>query len=204
MFSSIDQNGRYAYENQPNMGAWNITRFAETLLPLFHEDPQEAIKMAELAIQGYGALYHDYWRKGMGLKLGFLKEENGDMALIKELLDMMKAHQADFTNTFVGLTQKRYRRLDQSGVFISQGFQEWEKKWQERLKSQGSALVATEEVMKKYNPAIIPRNHQVEKALKLATEKGNDRHFKEFLKVLCRSEERRVGKECRSRWSPYH
>ena len=24
-----------------------------------------------------------------------------------------------------------------------------------------------------------------------------------FLK-LCRSEERRVGKECRSRWSPYH
>ena len=22
--------------------------------------------------------------------------------------------------------------------------------------------------------------------------------------MLCRSEERRVGKECRSRWSPYH
>ena len=22
--------------------------------------------------------------------------------------------------------------------------------------------------------------------------------------LLCRSEERRVGKECRSRWSPYH
>ena len=22
--------------------------------------------------------------------------------------------------------------------------------------------------------------------------------------VICRSEERRVGKECRSRWSPYH
>ena len=23
-------------------------------------------------------------------------------------------------------------------------------------------------------------------------------------RALCRSEERRVGKECRSRWSPYH
>ena len=22
--------------------------------------------------------------------------------------------------------------------------------------------------------------------------------------IVCRSEERRVGKECRSRWSPYH
>ena len=27
---------------------------------------------------------------------------------------------------------------------------------------------------------------------------------KEFKKNLLRSEERRVGKECRSRWSPYH
>ena len=25
-----------------------------------------------------------------------------------------------------------------------------------------------------------------------------------FSQALCRSEERRVGKECRSRWSPYH
>ena len=27
---------------------------------------------------------------------------------------------------------------------------------------------------------------------------------KYFIKALTRSEERRVGKECRSRWSPYH
>ena len=25
-----------------------------------------------------------------------------------------------------------------------------------------------------------------------------------FIKITKRSEERRVGKECRSRWSPYH
>ena len=28
--------------------------------------------------------------------------------------------------------------------------------------------------------------------------------LKTQLKILLRSEERRVGKECRSRWSPYH
>ena len=28
--------------------------------------------------------------------------------------------------------------------------------------------------------------------------------LKKFDLVECRSEERRVGKECRSRWSPYH
>ena len=26
----------------------------------------------------------------------------------------------------------------------------------------------------------------------------------DWFENLCRSEERRVGKECRSRWSPYH
>src|SRR5438093_5375979 len=29
-------------------------------------------------------------------------------------------------------------------------------------------------------------------------------HFLRFMESATRSEERRVGKECRSRWSPYH
>ena len=29
-------------------------------------------------------------------------------------------------------------------------------------------------------------------------------YYKSIFTVLARSEERRVGKECRSRWSPYH
>ena len=28
--------------------------------------------------------------------------------------------------------------------------------------------------------------------------------YEEGMKIVLRSEERRVGKECRSRWSPYH
>src|SRR3712207_6307180 len=31
-----------------------------------------------------------------------------------------------------------------------------------------------------------------------------DKHTYEIMRTLNRSEERRVGKECRSRWSPYH
>ena len=35
--------------------------------------------------------------------------------------------------------------------------------------------------------------------------KANDRLLNRNVAIkLCRSEERRVGKECRSRWSPYH
>ena len=30
------------------------------------------------------------------------------------------------------------------------------------------------------------------------------RNLSKIIFIPCRSEERRVGKECRSRWSPYH
>ena len=39
---------------------------------------------------------------------------------------------------------------------------------------------------------------------KIALGKYLDGDISLFYGTLCRSEERRVGKECRSRWSPYH
>src|SRR5438445_131118 len=47
VFSSIDQQGRYAYANQPQIAMWNLARFAETLLPLIDEDQQQAIEQAQ-------------------------------------------------------------------------------------------------------------------------------------------------------------
>ena len=34
VFSSIDQKGRYAFNNQPKIALWNLARFAETILYL--------------------------------------------------------------------------------------------------------------------------------------------------------------------------
>ncbi|MDN6464423.1 MAG: protein adenylyltransferase SelO family protein [Corynebacterium casei] len=45
-FSSIDPQGRYRYGNQPSILGWNLARLAETLLPLFDEDPNHAIDIA--------------------------------------------------------------------------------------------------------------------------------------------------------------
>src|SRR5699024_4465300 len=45
-FSSIDTQGRYRYGNQPSILGWNLARLAETLLPLFDEDPNHAIDIA--------------------------------------------------------------------------------------------------------------------------------------------------------------
>ena len=184
VFSSIDRNGRYAYENQPNMAAWNITRFAETLLPLIHNDEQESINIAETAIKEYADLYHNQWLKGMRAKLGILDEEDEDITLIKQLLYIMKEHQADFTNTFVGLTERYYRKLEQSGLFQSDQFKEWDQKWHERLERGKNPEGLSIETMKKHNPRIIPRNHQVEKALELAVKEEDYTLFQNLLKAL--------------------
>src|SRR3954452_15372249 len=47
VFSSIDHMGRYAYANQPRIGLWNLTRLAETLLPLLAEEQDRAVAQAQ-------------------------------------------------------------------------------------------------------------------------------------------------------------
>ena len=53
------------------------------------------------------------------------------------------------------------------------------------------------------NTGAIPRNDGHINPLEEMTEEEKEAEA-EKLAVMLRSEERRVGKECRSRWSPYH
>src|SRR3989337_545885 len=39
---------------------------------------------------------------------------------------------------------------------------------------------------------------------RLNSRRRHTRCYRDWSSDVCRSEERRVGKECRSRWSPYH
>ncbi|MDD5934167.1 MAG: protein adenylyltransferase SelO family protein, partial [Clostridiales bacterium] len=85
VFSSIDTEGRYAYGNQPAMAAWNLTRFAETLLFLLSDNQEEAIQIAHQSIQTFQTLYQENWYSGMGRKLGFNHVEKEERALLDAL-----------------------------------------------------------------------------------------------------------------------
>ena len=53
--------------------------------------------------------------------------------------------------------------------------------------------------------AFVENEENIEKTEKIAQELAQAyKNGKKSLIALFRSEERRVGKECRSRWSPYH
>lgn len=136
VFSSIDRQGRYAYGNQPYIAGWNLARFAETLLPLLHEDEEQAVQLAQDAIAQFSELYHHHWLQGMRAKLGLLDEESEDEALIKELLELMEKHSADYTNTFLALT---FDRLEGTALFGTPEFAEWHERWQARLDRQQGA-----------------------------------------------------------------
>lgn len=181
VFSSIDVNGRYAYGNQPKIAVWNLARFAETLLPILHENEEQAIKLAEDAISGYSELYHRHWLTGMRAKLGIFNEEPEDEALVKDLLDMMKKYRADYTNTFRALTFDRWEHTD---IFSTEEFAQWHVKWQARQGRQQEPGGSSQQLMKHSNPAVIPRNHRVEEALEAAVKQGDYSVMERLINIL--------------------
>lgn len=181
VFSSIDRHGRYAYGNQPDIGGWNLARFAETLLPLIHKDKEDAITLAQDALNDYIPLYYHNWTMGMRSKLGIFNEEVEDETLIEELLELMKNHKADYTNTFIALTTDK---LEGEDLFKSEEFKKWYSTWELRLNNQAESRESSKELMKKSNPSVIPRNHQVERALDFAVKKGDYTVFEDLLKAL--------------------
>ena len=69
VFSSIDHSGRYAYGNQAKIMQWNLARFAEALLPLMSDEPNQAVGLAEEIINIFQNNYEEKWLSMMGLKL---------------------------------------------------------------------------------------------------------------------------------------
>ncbi|CAG7627782.1 Protein adenylyltransferase SelO [Paenibacillus solanacearum] len=183
VFSSIDSQGRYAYGNQPHIGAWNLARLAESLLPLLHEDEEEAVRLAEGAIAGYAELYREHWLAGMRAKLGLFGEEPQDEALAEDLLRLMHQHRADYTNTFCALT---LGKPEDTALHGSPAFGQWQEQWQARLSRQPQSTADVQQRMRSSNPAVIPRNHRVEEALDAAVQQGDYSVMQRLLAALTR------------------
>ncbi|MFZ0726013.1 MAG: YdiU family protein [Desulfobacterales bacterium] len=183
VFSSIDHTGRYAYGRQPQIAQWNLARFAETLLPLIHEDSQEALSMTNSAISGFSDTFRQYWLEGMRAKLGLFNQETDDGVLVQDLLDCMHRNGADFTNTFRDLASGS---LPENPVFRNQDFKQWFERWQTRLDRQPHSWASSRRLMNTHSPAVIPRNHRVEEALEAAVELADFTVLEKLLDVLSR------------------
>jgi uncharacterized protein YdiU (UPF0061 family) len=181
VFSSIDREGRYAYGNQPYIAGWNLARFAETLLPLLHDNDDKAVQLAQDALSDFKQRYHNNWLAGMRAKLGIFNEEPEDESLIEGLLSMMKKYAADYTNTFTALTFDKFADME---LFDTEKFAVWNEQWQARLGRQQESKDSSHALMKNSNPAVIPRNHRVEEALEAAEKQGDYSVMERLLEVI--------------------
>jgi serine/tyrosine/threonine adenylyltransferase len=180
-FSAIDEQGRYAYGNQPPIAQWNLAVFASALLPAIHENNTTAIEMAQETINAFSNMYAQKWLQMMRCKLGLLNAEDEDEQLIQNLLAWMETNKADYTNTFLVL-QESITATDE--IYNSTDFTNWKAQWQKRLAKNNVAFAESKQLMLQNNPAFIARNHLVEAALHDVTQQNDFTKFNQLLAVL--------------------
>lgn len=178
VFSSIDQHGRYAYNRQPNIAAWNLAQLASCLLPLIDEDEERAIAAATESVNRFPDAFRDAWIGVFSAKLGLAGWQEGDDVLINDLLVAMQSGEADFTNVFAGLADG-----SAAAAFADPApFHPWRQTWEARVAAQGGPELAA---MAAANPQVIPRNHQVEAMIAAAVE-GDFGPFRRLLEAVTR------------------
>ncbi|HYO77608.1 MAG TPA: YdiU family protein [Thermoanaerobaculia bacterium] len=190
VFSSIDRMGRYAYGNQPGIGAWNLTRLAECLLPLISEDPKTAVAQAEETLGAYIPAFERRYHAGLRRKFGFLTEQANDIDLAQDLMVAMRDHKADFTLTFRALcdassspdSDATVERLFNDAAPV----REWLPRWRERLAQEPSEPGARSASMRRANPAFIPRNHRVEAVIRAAADEDDFAPFEQLVTIISR------------------
>ena len=181
VFSSIDHQGRYCFINQSLIAHWNISRFAETLIPLLDNNEKKAITIGEEIINSFNKKFQSQWLSMMRQKLGLFGEKNNDENLVNNLLSLMHQNNVDYTNTFCDLMKDK---LPNNSFYKLQKFSDWFKEWKNRQSQNRKPKELSLSLMRSANPYVIPRNHKVEEVLTAASASGNLEPMNKLLKEL--------------------
>jgi serine/tyrosine/threonine adenylyltransferase len=187
VFSSIDQNGRYAYSNQSAVAQWNLARLAETLAPLLDEKEDKALELANEIISAWPAQYERHFLNGMRRKLGLQNEQLEDSKLISGWLSLLETNAMDFTNSFRALGSllkpAALAKFRESFTALA-AFDAWHAKWLARLEAEGLGTAKLAAALSGANPKYTPRNHRIEQAIRAAEDEGGFSQFHELVEVL--------------------
>ncbi|MCF6379248.1 YdiU family protein [Nocardioides KLBMP 9356] len=185
VFSSIDEQGRYAFGNQPIVAGWNLARFAESILPLLADTEEAAVEVATASLQTFRDRYSAAWTAGMHAKLGVA---HAPEELVSDLVALMRDNHVDHTSFFRGLGAAARGDLEPARALVLDlaAFDAWSERW--------LALSPDADAMDRVNPAYVPRNHLVEQALTAATS-GDLGPVERLLEVLAAPYDVRPGLE---------
>ncbi len=168
-----DTGGRYAYNQQPQVGLWNLGRFVQAILPLLAEEPDDAVRIGQDMLQAYRGEYDAAYMRRMRAKLGLARAHDDDRALVESLFKIMAADGADFTRTFRGLCHVGYVADDNDSAFVDEfvdvdAARQWLVDWRARLADETDDEATRQAGMRGVNPKYILRNYLAQQAIEQA------------------------------------
>lgn len=203
-----DDQGRYAYGTQPEIGQWNLSRLLQACFPLLSANDDEALDIARNIYDKYSAVYGTAARRHWADKLGFKEVREGDDVIINELLSIMHRSKSDFTLTF-----RRLALIESNGDQPAAGVREhimdiaafdaWVPKYRARLQAENSHDAERTTRMNAVNPLYVLRNHLAQSAIE-AAEKGSLEEFKRLFEVLSSPYTEQPGMEAYAAEPPAH
>jgi uncharacterized protein YdiU (UPF0061 family) len=180
-----DTGGRYAFNNQPNIGLWNCQCLAQAMLPLLGAE-QEAKEIAVTLLKEYEPIFETTFINAYRAKLGLISEAEDDPQLIQSLLSQMHQSQVDYTNFFRDLSQ--FQSATEHGNLRDQfmdikAFDNWSQQYSQRLTEDEADSQTRQNLMRKTNPKFVLRNYLAQQAIEQA-ETGDYAEIDRLLLIL--------------------
>jgi len=160
-----DDAGRYAWDQQPQVGQWNCARLLEACLPLLNEDDNAAIEQANGIMGAYATAYTDAISARWRAKFGLATQQPEDDALMQDYLRLIARGRHDFTLCFRHLPR---RALLMDLVLDQSSLNDWLARYDARLARESMAQSTRTAAMDAANPLYVARNHLLELAIRAA------------------------------------
>ena len=160
-----DHRGRYAYDQQPSIGLWNLQRLGDALVSLIPKDQIEA------ALSQYEQDLSIEYSIQMRSKFGLEQSRPEDAQLITGMLDLLEENQVDYSIFFRRLCEFRSESRNEEirDLFLNrESFDTWAADYTLRLALEGRADLPRKEAMQAVNPKFILRNHLAQIAIEKA------------------------------------
>jgi len=177
-----DYGGRYAFDQQPNVGLWNLYCLAQTLIPLIETEQAEAI------LSAYQSIFTERFLELMRAKSGLQSEQTDDVKLISDLLEILQANSIDYTQFFRRLSEFKTTSNEKNNslqsMFIDPAsFDRWAQTYRSRLTRENSIDAERRARMMLVNPKFILRNHIAQAVIEQA-QSGSYTELNTLLEVL--------------------
>ncbi len=175
-----DNQGRYSYAMQPQIGHWNCYALGQAMLPLIGE-PDEVHE----ALSGYKAAFAAKMDELLHAKLGLQSVLDADAGLIEQMFVVLQDSHVDFTLFFRELGKVTIDDLASGepvrDLFIDRAACDgWLAQYRARLKQEGRADAARRGAMDAVNPKYVLRNYLAQ----IAIEKAQNKDFSEVARLL--------------------